>query len=318
MKLFVMLLVGLGASFSLFAQEETKVEAEVKTEKTATESDQADEVITNRRFRASQGSLSNWSFNSSWTYNGGSIDKPIGSSRPNVTGANDIALVQNLSASLGVSYRASTYDRFFLGVGLQVASPFSSDADENFSAAGRREFERTQGNVDLNNPVLSYSRIMKIYGVQTILGTSMTYYTQDALTDAGYQTYNDVTLNTMYDFGGSKFSLGMLFSAGIYSHDKDDPALANSQTEYVFYAMPQAEFVINDTFNVRTILRPYWYQKSRAQSFSNWNRLELTQSLGVGISLTRDIFLYPNIQFAPDNIRADRTNVGLSANINLF
>jgi len=76
--------------------------------------------------------------------------------------------------------------------------------------------------------------------------------------------------------------------------------------------------VINDTFNLRTILRPYWYQNSRGQSFSKWTRLDMTQSVGLGISMTRNIFLYPNIQFAPDNIRADRTNIGLSANINIF
>src|SRR5690606_36015766 len=117
-------LLGLFATLPLFANE-AKVEAEINTENKAAGTDEADQVITNRRFRASQGSLSDWSFNSSWTYNGGSIDKPIGSSRPNVTGASDVALVQNLSGNLGVSYRASTFDRFTFGIGLQMASPFS-------------------------------------------------------------------------------------------------------------------------------------------------------------------------------------------------
>ena len=314
------LLSALALSFSVNADETnvSNVTAEVSKTTETKASDEADQLITNRRLRASQGSLSDWSINSSWNYNGGSLEKPIGSSRPNVTGASDVPAVQNLSGNIGVSYRASTYDRFTLGFGLQMASPFSSKADESFTAAGKREFEETQGDVDLNNPSLSYSRVMNIAGVQTVLGTSMTYYTQDALTNIGYNTYNDITLNTMYEFKGTGFSAGMLFSAGAYSHSKEDPSLASSQAEYVFYAMPQAEYVINDTFNLRTILRPYWYQNSRGQSFSKWTRLDMTQSVGLGISMTRNIFLYPNIQFAPDNIRADRTNIGLSANINIF
>jgi hypothetical protein len=43
-----------------------------------------------------------------------------------------------------------------------------------------------------------------------------------------------------------------------------------------------------------------------------------TESVGIGCSVTRDIFLYPNIQFTPGNISANLTNVGLTATINLF
>jgi hypothetical protein len=70
--------------------------------------------------------------------------------------------------------------------------------------------------------------------------------------------------------------------------------------------------------NWRAVYRYYWYQQSRAQKSSEWTTLDPTISTGIGFSITRDIFLYPNIQFNPEDIRADRTNLGLSANINLF
>jgi hypothetical protein len=45
---------------------------------------------------------------------------------------------------------------------------------------------------------------------------------------------------------------------------------------------------------------------------------QIYQSVGVGVSVTRDIFLYPNIQFLPNQIMASETNVGLTATVNVF
>jgi hypothetical protein len=51
--------------------------------------------------------------------------------------------------------------------------------------------------------------------------------------------------------------------------------------------------------------------------FFTWIPNKVYQSAGLGISVTRDIYLYPNVQFIPEDVRSDRTNVGVSANINL-
>jgi hypothetical protein len=56
------------------------------------------------------------SFASNWNYQGGDIAKPIGSSRPNVTGGKDLPLVQNLSGTMGINDRLTDTDRLSLGV----------------------------------------------------------------------------------------------------------------------------------------------------------------------------------------------------------
>jgi hypothetical protein len=280
--------------------------------------DQTDKLITNRNLRSINGSLSTWSFASTWNYQGGDINKPIGSSRPNVTGAQDVALVQNLSGTVGISYRLTEVDRITLGIGLQMASPFSSEADSKFSAKGRKEFDKTQGELDASNPQLTYRRIMKPFGVQSILTAVSTYYTQDALVDRGLESKNEVSMNTLYDFGKSGFSAGVVFQGAVFTHSKNDSVLKAGQPEYEFYALPVTEYEINDLMNWRAVYRYYWYQQSRAQKSSEWTTLDPTISTGIGFSITRDIFVYPNIQFNPEDIRADRTNIGMSANINLF
>ena len=43
-----------------------------------------------------------------------------------------------------------------------------------------------------------------------------------------------------------------------------------------------------------------------------------TQDVGLGISVSRDVFLFPNFQFSYDDPRIENTNVGFVANINMF
>lgn len=280
--------------------------------------DKADQLIKNRNLRSLNGSLSTWSFASTWNYQGGDINKPIGSSRPNVTGSQDVALVQNLSGTVGINYRLTETDRLTLGIGLQMASPFSDTEDGKFSESGRREFRRTQGDLDASNPQLVYRRVMKPFGVQSVLTVQSTYYTQDAMVDRGLESKNEAHVNALYDFGGSRFSAGVVVQGAFFTHSKDDEALQAGQAKYEFYALPITEYEISDLMNWRAVYRYNWYQQNRAQKSSEWTTLDPTVSTGIGFTITRDVFVYPNIQFNPEDVRADRTNIGMSANINLF
>jgi hypothetical protein len=317
-------LIVFGLSYSNISLAQT-TSSSVIPQNLEKKSDEADNIITNRRIRASTGSLSKWSFNSSWNYNAGSVERPFDATRPNITAASDVALLQNLSGDVGVNYRLNQKDRLSLKTGLQMAAPFHSSIETN-DAGVREEFEKNQGNLDVQYPAVSYSRIFKVKGVQNVLSAGAGLYTQGALTDRGYQYFFNSSLNTMYDMGKTGASAGLLFTYDRNFFDRDTAinargvqvSLLEGQAEQVLGIYPQAEYEINETFNLRTILRAWVYEDRRSRKFGDFIQRELTQSVGLGISVTRDIFLYPNIQFAPNNLRADKTNVGLSANINLF
>ena len=291
-------------------------QAVVEKEKEA-KSDKADQLITNKRFRASNGSLSKYSVNMSMSYNGGSLEKPLAADRPNISNAGDTTSISSLSGTINTSYRASALNRVNLGFGLQVLAPLHQEIDTEDPRA-RKEFEENQGDLDVSNPMLSFTHMNRFFGVQTIITAGGTYYTASNLTDVGYNSSADLSVNTMYDFNGSPFSIGVLGVYNRYFFDKDDEAFLPYQNETVFGFLPQAEYVINDTFNLRTIIRSHWYQNNRAGASSDFTKRPVTQSLGLGISLGRDVFLYPNVQFPYDNLTLSNTNVGLTANINMF
>ncbi len=277
--------------------------------------DVADELITNRRFRAQTGSLSNWSINSSLGYDGGSLSDPLNVERPNLNAAGDIAAIQGMNANVGVAYRLSKKDRIRGGIGLQMLAPFHNSIDTE-DAALRQEFEDNQRELDVNNPSLAISRVDNYFGIQTVLEASVLQYTAGVLTDRGFGQRARVSVNTMYDFGDSGFSAGVLFLGSRYFNDDLGDAGAARQLDSDFAVLPQFEYVINDTFNLRTISRAYWYQQNALTG--DFNRLAFTQSAGLGISVSRDVFLYPNVQFMPEDMSFENTNIGLSANINLF
>lgn len=279
--------------------------------------DEADLAITNRRFRASNGSLSSFSIRSQLNYNGGSMKDPLAPTRPNISNAGDTALISGLAGTIGVTYRLSKLNRVNLGVGVQMLAPFHSDSDSSDPGI-QREFRENAREFDASNPTLSYTHMNNFFGVQTIINAGFTQYTAGNLTDRGYQNGVDFTVNTMYDVGKTGFSYGLLFTATRNFFNNDNSKFLASQNETVFGFLPQAEYVINDTFNLRTIVRSHWYQNNRLQDSDDFTKRPVTQSVGLGVSINRDLFLYPNIQFAYDEFTFANTNIGLQASINLF
>ena len=313
MKTLLILLIAL--STSVTAQTTKTVSETIEPEKNEG-SDKADELITNRRFRASNGSLSALSLNLAMSYLGGNLQTPLSADRPNLNSAGDTASLSAISGTINGSYRLTKVDRIGFGAGLQMLAPLQDDINTD-DARAKKEFDENQGDLDVFNPMISYTRMAKIMGVQTISTTIATGYTAGNLTDAGYDYALETNLNTMYDFGGSPFSVGALLVYRRNFFDDDDSSLASDQLEQVFGFLPQAEYVINDTFNLRTIIRSNWYDQNRANT-SKIRTRNITQSVGLGISVSRDVFLYPNIQFVNEDFTAENTNVGFTANINMF
>ncbi len=292
-------------SLTLWAQEEKKVEVKA--------TDAVDETITNRKLRAETGSLSRWSMSTSLNYNAGSVANPLDPERPNITAGKDVLLLQNLTGTIGARYRLGTFDSLTLQTGFFMTTPFH-DRIKTTDADRRAAFERTNRKLNVNDPALRYVHIGKVWGAQSVTSASGTLITNNQLKNAGYASYFDADQTFMYELPNTSLSLGATFYAGAYTLSKNDPDLATYNV--AFY--PSAEYVINDTFNLRTVFGQWVYQQSKGSNTNTWEKLKVYQSVGLGISLTRDIFLYPNIQFIPSDINSERTNIAMSASINIF
>lgn len=272
-----------------------------------------DDVITNRKMRAEAGSKSKYSASASLNYSGGSIEKPLAEDRPNITGALGTTLKANATADVSARYRMTPTQSLSAGLGIRWVAPLETDGVEADERTGE-----VQDRVDASNPYVSYNNVYKWAGIQSVFSAGVTLITNNDLRNAGYVSTYSVSQNNIYNIGTTGLGVGLLLSAGSGTYDKGG-ALKAAQYEYYVGAYPFLEYVINDTFNLRTISGVWVYEHSRAEADPfTFSKNGIYQSVGLGISVTRDIFLYPNIQFMPEDIRSDRTNVAMSATINVF
>lgn len=277
-----------------------------------------DDILTNNNLRALSGSKSKWSIASQYNYEGGTISSPFSQDRPDISAASGTTDKADIDGAISVKYNLDLKNSLSFGIGVRCIAPLSSRI-ENYS--GTR--------FDAFNPYLQYQHIYKWFGIQSVLQVQYLKWTQADFTAYGYSHQFSVDQENMYEIGKTGLSVGVslyaqyqLFNkSGAYSVPSDTDNyvadLATVQSVYQFIAAPELEYELNDTFNLRTLVSLLSYEHYAA-GVDTLVHDTVYQSIGVGISVTRDIFLYPNIQFLPGHIEAALTNVGLSATVNLF
>lgn len=281
-----------------------------------------DEEITNAKLRAESGSKSRWSMSFTANYEGGSLREPMSKDRPNPT--NDpVAPRVRMMGDFGVRYRLDKNNSLKLATGYTLQRPFH---------------EAERGSV--SDPALAYNNATKIGPVQNIVDANITHTSASDSVEIGQLGYLYLSDTVMYDFNGSKLSMGLAAEVQYNIFNKNDqivqpkgmdalPARAY-QDESLIAAYPLVEYALSDRFQLRTVFRPWIFSHARTED-DKWTfvRRPWTQSFGVGMAITRDVYLYPNFQwdverwrregysFAGNRTRQTST-VGVSATVNVF
>lgn len=310
-------------SFSALAADEKKDSSsetkakmqDVKPSKLEQQQD-TDEIITNKKLRAETGSKSKYSISAGLGYNGGSIEKPGDRIRPNIRGAAGTTALASLAGSIEGKYRMSSQSSIGVGGSFRVLTPFQDDITKDKVKRGDRSIQRS----NVQDPYVSYTYLyrgpMDTQAVTSVgANATTTDFDRNVLGQMGSASVSQTMIK---DLGPSGLSLGLALELSYSMFDKFTPEAKADSSDYFVGVYPFLEYGLNDTFNLRTVTGLWQYEHVRSEDAMTFNRNQIYQSFGLGISVTRDIFLYPNVQFLPEDIRADRTNVALSANINVF
>jgi hypothetical protein len=280
---------------------------ELKTKQQADQKD-IDAEITNAKMRAESGSKSKHSFSMDLSYSGGTVNSPVAYRRPNIAGAEATPTLTSLGGEINYRYRISPEYSMTAGVGLEMIAPGfeleNSDAD-----AGSQKY-------DVSNPGVGFSRSFKKGRFQNISSLSATYYTNKELKAMHYRSSFGVGHTALTEIGTSGWQLGLSVSLATYDYS-EVLGTGAAQVANVLGIYPFVEYAINDTYNFRTVFRGSSFS-SRKSDPDKYRQGEPTQSMGLGIAATRDIFLYPNIQWTWHHPTADKTNVALAATMNFL
>lgn len=321
--------LALSMSVSAFAQEQTtpaatEGETKMKIEEAADKKNKVDgdidQEITNAKLRAESGSKSRYSLSFTGSYNGGSLREPFSKDRPNVT-RDPITPKVNMAGDFGGRYRINKNESLSLALGYSLERPF-------------HEAQRGQ----ISNPSINYNHASKIGVIQNVATAGLSVTTNSDQVEIGDIGSVGLSDTLIYDFGGSRTSVGLAMEIGYTQYTKKNEIVQpknqprtnaiNFQEDYSAAAYPFAEYAFNDWINLRTVFRPWIFTHARSAEGQTFQRRPWTQSFGVGFAATRDIFLYPNFQWNVERWRrddynfkgltADTATVGLSVTANLF
>ena len=319
----VLVLLAMGFSAHVYAddnsaadQTKNKVKVEdVNGRKNKVDGD-IDQEITNAKLRAESGSKSKFSLSATATYTGGTITNAFGTERPNIKGTPEQETHTSIGGGFDARYRWTKNDSFTLGTTYAIMTPFQGNV------------HTSKSQYNLFDPAIAYNRVGKVGGFQTVATVAYAYGTSTASTAVDLTHQVGVAYNAMWDFHNG-FSAGAQVAAdyNYYTSRPGDNKVGadpgnyggDSRVDWDFAIYPQAEYQFNDMISARTVFGYFNWK----HLYGDTNRTRLLQefvyqSLGIGISVARDFFLYPNIQFLPGNLHSQYTNVGLNATLNVF
>ncbi|MGZ3723569.1 MAG: hypothetical protein ACXVA9_11590 [Bdellovibrionales bacterium] len=276
-----------------------------------------DNEITNPKLRADSGSKSKFSMSSVFSYTGGALSSPFAADRPNLAGLPENQVESSINGSLKTRYRSTKNSSYTLGVGLGVQTPFEGRVNNN------------ENQINIGDPVVGYNYIFPALGLQHSMDFTGTYATSneslrvDQTASVGF-AYNMVkAFQSGLNLGLNATSYYNLYDnrpgATKFTAIKDGDNRVDSRTAWAATFSPVVEYHFNDQFSFRTLFA-YARWRHLYGDRKNWSMIHSKeyQSVGVGIALNRDVYLYPNVQFLPLDIRSDYTNFGISSSINVF
>jgi hypothetical protein len=297
---------------------ETKLSTPLESPK----EEDVDQIITNKKMRADSGSKSKLSISNSITYYGGTINEPMAQIRPNIRGGSGTTTVATLNDTISVKYALTARKALLFGAGVRWITPFYGTATP-YDYSKQQKYPGDK--FDIDNPLITYQYIYKWAGIQSVLAAQNTYWTRVDQTNAGYVDTLDLQQNNIYEFSKIGLSIGLLLDMNYSFYDSGTLKVApyinvqSQQSDFGFAAFPFLEYKILEWLHIRTVSGLASFEHRRAHAVGGRTvRLKTYQSVGLGISVSRDVYLYPNVQFLPDNMRPSLTNVGLGASINLF
>lgn len=269
-----------------------------------------DSTITNSKMRADLGSKSRWSLRNVLTYQGSTVNTPFNDLRPDYRSASlDTTNIVYLSADLAMKYAFENGSSLNLGTGAKIDKPFHRTLEDSTSRGS---------NLNISTPFLEYNKAYKAGSLQMISAGRVSYATENFDTDFIGKLGVLQFTQTLAQQLGTRFTGGMqaIYYKNVYKDSNSVFAEIYPRNDTILTFAPYAEYAFNDQLSFRTVFGYFQFKNTLVDA--TFRQLEPYQSLGLGISISRDIYLYPNVQFTPKDIRSDRTNVGLITNLNLF
>lgn len=251
--------------------------------------------ITDAKLKADSGSLSRYSFKFNLTYSGPNLGDFSAKDQPNPDGT--VGSFQTaLGGTMGVRYRLNSQSSVGLSSGVKMIHPFH----------GMDRF-------DVNNPALTYDYATRVRGLQMRNSPGFILRTVPEFTRIGQFGYLLDTHSIVYEIGLSGFSIGADMAFGYFLYNRAYERKDGKAALYSLEINPVVKYRVSDKLGVVTSTNLAWWSPRAGSDRLALNRKSLTQKLGLGYSVSRDVYLNPYLTFTPQKIALSTATLNVSA-----
>ncbi len=259
-----------------------------------------DQEITDAKLKADAGSLSKYSLKFNLSYYGPMVGALDAKDQPNPDGS-----ISNhataITGAFGGRYRLDSSTSLSMGTGMKANHPFH----------GMDRF-------DLNDPFLNYDILARWGGLQMRNSPGVSYITTPEYKSVGEYGALNYDTSLVYNLGTSRLAVGLDATFGYYLYGRNYRSSDGKANQYTLSTYPTLKYNFTDKLNVNTSTKVAWVNLRRSNDrYQMLNQL-VSQRLGVGYALTRDIYLFPYINFYPASLHADNTTLNFLTSFSIL
>lgn len=265
-----------------------------------------DEEMRNKRMQTLEGSKSPWSGQFQLQYVGSTLSHPFSKEAANPDGEVPPPVV-TMQGTFSFRYRIDKDTTVGLGTGIATQTPFQGPKHSTMA-----------------DPYVDIARSFTLGPIHNRADFQFTHWTN-------YQYFHDLGWRegfTLLDESFYEFSFGLTaglaleydwnsFAGRPNQYDED---VKMNQTVYDLMYDPYFEYALNDMFNLRTVIGIIDYH-NRNEPALRYDHPQVYQTLGLGISATKSVFVYLYGKFVPyagKQITTNDSTFGFSTIINIL
>jgi hypothetical protein len=207
----------------------------------------------------------------------------------------------SLGGSVGFRYRLNSKTSLSLGTGLKVIHPLHGA-------------ER----VDVQTPYASYDSTFRLGEFQLRSSPGLSVTTIPNYRDVGQIGSLTYDLSSIYDVLGTQWALGLDANLSLFLYDREYRNTDNRASRGAVQLFPTVKYNFTDRTSFMTSTALSWLSPRYRSNETVLLNKTVTQRVGVGHALTRDIYFFPYLTVLPTKMAWDSTTFNLSTTLSLL
>jgi hypothetical protein len=291
------------ASWGSFAAETAPSES-LKIKKLESEQEKSPVgggAIQDMELKAEAGARSSWSMKATLGYSGPSLAEPFSDRRRNPDGRfTDVRT--SVGGSMGLRYRLNETDAFNLGTGVSAVRPFHGIEQ-----------------VDAEDPFISLDRATRWKGLQWFSRLSASVTTTEFYREIEQVGSSGISISARHFIPDSNWTVGFNTSLSLFFYERPySEQNAHPGSDYFVGLYPSANYRVSDSWMITTSTALNAANRRREKDWAVWDTNEITQRLGVGWGVTREIYVSPYVNFFWKDPKWETSDFALSTVFSVF